>query len=470
MQRTGSKNKPLIEKDLDCLFVSPPARFSRYPYLGICSMAAVLRTRGISTDILDCAAWNLDENDAVSLIADARPRMIAISIMSLDLVRAYPIIQGLKHRHRDGIIVVGGSHLNADPEIIRDMGVTYGFRGECDFIFADFCEKILSQERPSLLPGMIVHRDGEIACEPPTIVDDLDSIPVPAYDLLPLDRYFSAATSGRPMAFNASRGCPFNCIFCSKLQKTSFRTLGVEAVVAQCGWLVNELKIGYIEFVDELFTLKKNRVLELCGLIVRNGLRFQWGCNARADVISEELVIAMKAAGCVKISFGVETGSERIRYLDHKRITNDQYVYAVNLCKKHGIQVMGFFIFGHPGETIEEMKMTAGFAKKLKTDMAYFHKMVPIPNSELFEAARAGGEIRPDHWTRYMLGSLRDPIYYPRGISPASVHRVYRRAWWQFYLSPRQIKRYFGLLLKWGYLMRSLALFIESVNSKRYQK
>jgi anaerobic magnesium-protoporphyrin IX monomethyl ester cyclase len=461
---------PLIESGLECLFVSPPAKFSRYPYLGICGMAAVLRNRGISADILDCAAWGLDEAAAVRLIAEARPRIVALSVMSLDLVSVYPIIRGLKREHPEGVIVIGGSHLNADPGIIRDMGVTYGFSGECDLVFADFCETVLGGGEPSSLPGLIVHGDGNTASEPPTIVEDLDALPPPAYDLLPLDRYFSAITAGRPMALNASRGCPFNCIFCSKLQKTRYRTLGVDNVVAQCGWLVNDLGVRYIEFVDELFTLKKDRVLELCRKLLRSGLQFQWGCNARADVISEDLVIAMKEAGCVKISFGVETGSERIRYLDNKRITNERYIEAVNLCKKRGIQVMGFFIFGHPGETIEEMRETVAFAGVLKTDMAYFHKMVPIPNSELFESARAAGEIRPDHWTRYMLGNLRDPIYYPQGISPEAEHRIYRSAWWRFYLSPRQIRRYLGLLLKWGYLIRSVKAFFGSVNSKRYQK
>ena len=464
------KSPLLVQNNLDCLLVSPPSKFSRYPYLGLCNIASVLRQRGIRVAILDCAAWKLTEIETVKLISAAKPMIIGISVMSLDLVHAYPIIQGLKTIYPQGIIVVGGSHINADPGIIQAMGVEYGFWGESDLVFADFCEQMIANRQPDSLPGLILHREGKVVTQAPTIIEDLDQLPDPAYDLVPLDKYFSINSSGRPMAMNTSRGCPYNCIFCSKLQKTAFRAQGINKTIHQINWLTEELRIDYIEFVDELFTLKKERVLQLCQAIIQEKIHISWGCNARADVIGEELVAAMRAAGCIKISLGVETGSERIRFLDHKKISNEQYFQAVRLCQKHKIKVMGFFIFGHPQESLAEMKETLSFSKKLQTDQAYFHKMIPIPNSELFEQAKENGQIASDLWTQYMLGKIEDPIYYPVGISAKTVHGIYRQAWWNFYLSKRQTKRYLGLFLHWTYLLRTIKLFVDTISAKRYHK
>jgi len=390
--------------------------------------------------------------------------------MSITLHSCYLLIQELKEHYPEGMIVVGGSHINADPDILVPMGVKYGFRGECDFVFAEFCKQTLDGKTPCDLDGLIVNENGNLTVNHPPIIEDLNALPMPAYDLLPLDKYFSPNTSMKTISIITSSGCPYNCTYCSKLTKIRYRSLDTKVILEQLDILINKYGAEWVEFVDEIFSLQKEKIMELCEGIKQRGLKFFWGVQTRADRIDDEMIKTMREAGCEKISFGVETGSERIRFLGHKNITNQQYKDAVKLCRKHKMKSLAHFIFGHHSETAAEMKETISFASELNTDIKTFNKMLPIPNSELFEKAKAEGTLKPDVWTSYMRGEISCPIYYPKGVTEKEVDKIYKTAWLKSNMSLKTIIRHLWMLLKPRILYKSVTAFLDETFGKRYER
>ncbi len=471
MKRVMITEKIEIKYGLDCLLINPPDDFSRYPYLGLCYIAGSLRNRGMTVEILDSVALGFKTGDVVNHILNKRPRIIGITVMSMTLPYCYSLIRHIQEKYPMSVIVVGGAHINADPNIIVDMNIRYGFRGECELVFPTFCESILKGEEPvRSIPGLIVNNNGVVCLNDPAFIEDLNTLPPPAYDLLPLNKYYSPSSSLKTISSITSRGCPYNCIFCSKLQQTKYRYLNTEKVLDQIDILINQMGIKRIEFVDEIFTLNKERVIELCHGIINRGYKFQWGCGTRADRIDEELLKIMKEAGCSKIGFGIESGVERVRFIDHKKITNEQINETIRLCQKYRIKSFGDYIFGHPTETLHEMKETLKYSLKLKTDIAYYAKMIPIPDSELFKIYTRSGVINSDIWKSYMLGKRPYPIYYPDTISKKSMDKIYKYAWIRFYLSPRRILQSINLLLNPRFLVKSVLAFYALATGKKYKK
>ncbi len=441
-----------MNNNLDCLLINPPDEFSRYPYLGLCYLCASLLEQGLKAEILDSAALGLPNKEIMEIISSKKPKIIGISIMSTTLRSAYQLIQLIQSNYPDGVIVVGGAHINADPEIIKVMGVTYGFRGDCEFVFPEFCKKILRNEEPKGLSGLIVNRKDTLKANKPAFIENLDLLPFPHYESLPLDKYFSLSSGLKTISTITSRGCPYRCIYCSKLQKAKIQYLSIENVVKQLELAIDRYNFQWIEFVDEIFTINRERTVEFCERIIESSLNFYWGCRTRADFIDDALLRLMKKAGCSKIYFGVESGSERIRFLDNKKISNEKYTEAVRLCHKNKIETMCYYIIGHPTETKEDIRKTIKFSLKLKSDLAYFFKMIPIPNSKLFEMASNSGQIAENIWTEYMLGKSQHPIYYPETVNKKTMDRLYRLAWIKFYLFTKRIL----YLLNFRFLYRSL--------------
>ena len=199
----------------------------------------------------------------------------------------------------------------------------------------------------------------------------------------------------------------------------------------------------------------------MCDAIIASGLVFDWGCETRADKIDEDQIIKMKEAGCKKITFGVESGNERIRNLTGKRISNETFMKAFALCRKHKLKTMANFIFGHPGETLEDMRETISFAVALKPFNVLFLRMVPLPDVEVYTQGVKSGEIEPDIWIRYMRGETDHPVYYPSSIRAADMDRIFSQAYLRFYLSPFAIKNYLPFIFDFDFMRRSLSIFFR---------
>lgn len=451
---------------LDCLLINPPDDPTRYPYLGILQIAGVLKDNKITVDVLDSSALGLSIEDVIREIIERKPMIIGITIMSMTLKSSYDLIREIKKLNLGITIVVGGAHVNAVPESVKDLDVEYGMHGECDFLFLDFVRILKNGEYPTQTDGLIINRDGEFIIGTPRIIQDLDSLPMPAYHLLNIDLYYSPSTSGRAISFITSRGCPYNCMFCSKLNKKRYRHMSADKIVSDIEYLITEFGIEWVEFVDEIFTLSEDNIRDLCIKILERKLNFSWGCGTRADLLDEELISLMKSAGCRKIGFGVETGVERIRELIHKKIPNKTYIDIIALCRKYGIITQTCFILGHPTETMDDMKKSIQFAKKIKSNFPRFGRMLPIPGSELFEMAKSKNEVSPDIWRQYMLGNSPLPVYTPAGVNSHKVDQLLKRSWF-IYISPSNLANNLFLFINFYYL-KVLIRTIRDYSFRKY--
>lgn len=452
---------------IDCLFINPRDLIGADAYIKLANLAGMLRTKNISAAIIEPAAANVTHAQIIHAISDDDPAIICLAAFPSTLRDAYITVNLIKSHYPTKIIVLEGYHVNADPTIIVDMGVKYGIRGDAEYSFLTFCEHVLNgQLPPDNLPGLVINNPDGLIINEPAVIRDIDALPLPAYDLLPIGKYYSASTNKTYMKFFTTRGCPYDCNFCASAPQMKYRWLSNENVIKQLDILVNKLGVEWIEFMDLTFTVSKKRTIEMCDAIIQSGLVFDWGCETRADKIDEELILKMKQAGCKKITFGVEAGNESVRFKTGKQITNEVFEKAFGLCRRHGIKTMANFIFGHPGETPANMQQTIDFARKLKPFNVLFLRMVPLPDVEIYSIGVKNGDIPTDIWVQYMKGEAEHPIYYPPNISKAQMDKLYKRAYLRFYLSPFAIKNYLPFVFDFGFMKKSLAVFWQMAFGK----
>ncbi len=452
---------------IDCLFINPRDLIGADAYIRLAQLASVLRVNSIKSEIIEPAASNIDHSQILDIIKSKQPSIICIGAFPSTLPDAYLTIGLIKKNFPEKILILEGYHVNADPSIIISLGIKYGIRGDCEYSFVQFCQHILKGESPPLnLPGLVTYDGGSLKVNDAAFIHDIDALPMPAYDMLPIGKYYSASTNKTYMKFFTTRGCPYDCNFCSSAPQMKYRWMSNENVISQLDVLVNKLQVQWVEFMDLTFTMSKKRTMELCEAIISSGISFDWGCETRADKIDEELVLKMKQAGCRKITFGVEAGSEKIRNQTGKRISNEVFKTAFDLCRKHGIKTMANFIFGHPNETAEDMKETIRFARELKPFNVLFLRMVPLPDVQVFTQGVKNGEVNPDVWIKYMKGETGHPVYYPVTIHKKEMDRLYNRAYLSFYLSAFAIKNYLPFVFDFGFMKKSLGIFFRMAFGK----
>ncbi|OPZ99005.1 MAG: coproporphyrinogen III oxidase [Bacteroidetes bacterium ADurb.Bin408] len=363
------------------------------------------------------------------------------------------MIQVLKRDYPQGLIVAGGPQITSNPEIIKVMDIPYGFRGDAEFVFAGFCKAVISGREPDVnASGLVVYKEGKLLVKEPAFIAHLDDLPMPAFSLYGTSIYTNIVFSKeKAFTFITSRGCPFDCMFCDKLFRTRYRHHSTAYVIEALQQLRN-MGIGTIDFVDESFTVNRERITDLCRAIIENKLDLSWGCWTRADLLDEELLITMKNAGLKRILLGVETGNEALRFSIRKKITNKMYTVVVEACRRLGIITECTFIFGHPGETPEQMRETIDFACALDPDFAFFYKLNVVPSSEIFERYKAEQNKDASLFEDYMLSKEPYPFYHPEGVDNALIDTMVNEAYNRFYVRPGKSQN----TRKHGYLANRL--------------
>lgn len=223
----------------------------------------------------------------------------------------------------------------------------------------------------------------------------LDDLPLPYHHLLPLDKYRMPMIKGPYTFIVTSRGCPAGCKYCIKhvSYQNSVRLRSPAKLIEEM-WRLHDLGIHHIHMYADLFTINRDQVVELCNLIIKEGLKLTWTCNSRVDYVDEEMLRLMGRAGCTLISWGIESGNEVILKKAHKGYKMEQAHRALRWAKQAGIKNWGYFIIGLPGETVETIKETMAVAKKLPLDIALFHVAAPYPGTPFFFEVVENGWFR----------------------------------------------------------------------------
>lgn len=405
---------------MSVLLLNPPAHQEgkpSIPPLGLGYIAAVLRENNINVDIID-----LDlEKDKFKRISDIiktlKPRIVGIGALTLQVENVYAIADIIKGISDSILVVIGGPHASSLPEqtLLEARGnIDIAVVGEGEYTFLD----IVNGKELKDIPGIVYRKDGTICKNgrrPP--ISDLDSLPLPARDMLPIEKYrgWGPLRNLPTTHLIASRGCPFECIFCS--EKAVFgkthRIRKPEKIVEEVQHLIDRYGVKEVAFYDDLFTLNKKQVLSICREIERRKIRIDWKTLSRVDTVDFEMLKAMKAAGCWMISYGFESGSQEILDAIRKRQTVEQCLHAAHLTQKAGIRIYGFFMIGNIGETKETICQTIQLARKLKPDYCQFTIVRPDPGSYLYNTYKQEIERANIPWREYYA--------FPRKVSKMPV-------------------------------------------------
>ncbi|MBN1593192.1 MAG: cobalamin-dependent protein [Candidatus Coatesbacteria bacterium] len=425
--------------------------------VNILSLAAHLLANDIETRIIDFEVESLTDDAFLDRVSDFGPDLVGFTCLSPTVVAANRLAGAIKSHLPETFIVAGGPHISAMPErALKEFeNFDAGVFGEGEHTLLEICGRV-DECKPPKLDGVagVAHRKGSefVIEEKRPLIGDLDTLAFPARHLLNLDLYRAGSTPGvgdtatNSTVLFTSRGCAEDCTFCaSKItfsRKLRFRS--AEHVLAEVKDCIENFGFDHFTIDDDTFTLNKARLTKI--LEGFSELRVSWDCDTRVNAVDEEMLQDMKAAGCKKVAFGIESGSERIRALIKKRTTQEQIIRAFDAAKRAGLVTQAFFIIGsHPSETLDEVKMTLKLAKRVAPDFIIVNVVTPFPGTELYEMMQAGGYMpetldwekfdcthtqpswRTEHFSSDELVRLQRWFYLRYSFSPSFMLATLRR-------------------------------------------
>ena len=421
------------------LFIQPPPREIRkedivVPPLGIAYLAAVLEKNGHTVGIIDGFAEQLSFPDLEDRIGQFSPDLVGITGMTPVIDSAFKTVKAA--RRHTGHIVMGGPHISVYGQKIFEQApeVDYAVQGEGELGISMLVAALDAGRDISAVPGLITR---DVLNVPAAFIADLDSLPLPARHLLPNDKYTYLLARGRVTTVFSSRGCPYQCIFCDKaVFGSQWRARSAENVLAELEHVVRELKVKSVVFYDDLFTVKKERVIEICRGILDRKLAIEWKCEGRVNIIDEESLSWMKQAGCSMIAYGIESGNQKgLDYLK-KGTTIEQVRRAFELTRRAGIRPMAYFMLGIPVETYDEEIATIEFAKEIKAAYAQFSVLSPTPGTKLYDDVVKRGWYREVEAMNPLDKETKRPAILNENWDEDSLKRILKEAHKRFYLRP----------------------------------
>jgi len=404
--------------------------------------------RGVDVDIIDAEGLELTYEQIYEKVDAFSPDIIGITCPTPVYYIVQQICSDLKRKDKDVKIVIGGPHVTALPkESLTETECDIVVIGEGELTFLDIVSRLKDGKNLHSVPGIAYKENGDVYVNKRReLINDLDMLPFPAKDLLPLSRYYLPPTkrikSERATNMITSRGCPFSCNFCmaKTIWTSKTRLRSVKNVIEEIRLNVDVYGLTEFSFHDELFTFRRDRVIELCQSILKEGLDITWVCQARAGSVDLEMLKLMKRAGCGKIAFGFESGSDRMLKLMNKKETIENAVESVSLCKKAGIGVEGAFILGYPGEDLKSINDSIEFALKLDCETVAWFIAIPYPGTRLYHEAIEKGYLKERiNWMEFApVSNLESPMIIPN-FTPEELMKWKKRAYRKYYLRPKYV-------------------------------
>jgi anaerobic magnesium-protoporphyrin IX monomethyl ester cyclase len=459
---------------LNITLVNPP-QFTRYPQppLGLALIAAILEKAGYPVTLLDANALELAPEDIPARVAGAD--IIGLTAMTPTISTAIKIARHLKQAGPDRKIIMGGAHATMLPgeTMASCPEIDVIVRGEGDETIGEVMQALEGQRPLDSVAGITYRAEGKITATADRASRvDMDSLPFPSYHLLPRQKYRPHPPHGMSLPFAAmvtSRGCPYHCAYCSKpVFGSKFRAQGPERVVAELNYLQKQFGVREIAFYDDSFTLDKKRVHAICDRIIDSGLKIAWTCETRVNLVDKELLKHMKQAGCYAVAYGIESAVPEIISVLHKDTTLAQVEEAVRDSREAGLQVIGYFMLGSPGETEETIRRTIDFAGKLKVDFAQFSVTTPFPGTELYDIylQNRRESISWDSFVYAGTDNPTTPVFESDRLSREDLKNWLRRAYRDFYLRPAYLWQRLHRCTSWPEIrmnIKGLGMLLKSV-------
>jgi len=431
------------EKEL--LLVYPRLRYpSGDVPLGVLYLASAVRKKlSITPDILDLSFSPNPFEELKRRLSENNYQWVGISAMVTMAKAAREVAQVVKNIQPRAKVVLGGPHPTTLPEKCSEGPFDVLALGESE----DTLAELVSKNSGDGVAGVWFKKNGEWVKNPLRApISDLDQIAFPAFDLIELSRYmrlwFQLDTIGKPVAGTsvlATRGCPYQCSFCQPTLERLFgkklRKRSPENIVSELAWLKDRFKIQGMVFLDDTLIVDRDWSKELAQKMVAAKLDLVFGCNMRAELVEQELLLALKEAGLRKIYLGIESCTDRVRNeVLNKKISKEQIESAVAVAKKIGLKVQGYFMIGAPGESKSEVKATIGFGRRLNLDDLTINITTPLPGTYLYQkylGEIAVAEEKFDYYRRY--------AFKPGDLSQSWLRRSQVLGYLAFYLRPGKI-------------------------------
>jgi len=423
--------------------------------LGIAYLAGTLEKKMIPVTIIDSPAENMSVEDVTQAIKNSSFTLVGISLLTPCFEVVKTLCSHIKNQLPGLPIILGGPHCTALPERtleeIPSADIICFGEGE-NTIKEIAMDKSLGNL--SAIKG-ICYRDksGKILkTDPRPYIKKIDEIPMPARHLLPMKKYRMTASRAAKDAYCptiiVARGCPFNCSYCSHSFGRKIRFHSIERILTEIQALIRDYKITQLNIEADTLTANKKFITSLCYALIETGIakKITWTCESRVDTVTDDVLQLMKRAGCWQISYGIETGSQRLLDMINKSITREQIEKTVMATHKAKISVRGFFMLGLPSETELESLETIKFAIKLNPQWAQFTITIPYPGTPMFQELDKKGFIQNHNWSNYNTwsGWKKDAKipFVTTGRTIDELLSIQKMALRKFYLRPQVFMRF----------------------------
>lgn len=423
-----------------------------YPPLGLTYIKSPLKAAGYDVRVLDAEASGLTLDAIIQYVAEYKPDIVGIQVVSPLWETVKMIGAAIRARFSNIILVAGGPHitLTANESMREAPQFDYAVLSESEGSMLELVEAITRGESGDVakVAGVLFRKgDQLVTTAPRTLRPDIDNLIFPDRSDLDHSKYlFSVPGKGirRFTTIITSRGCPYSCTFCTEPlmygRTTRFRS--AQNVVDEVQDFHDKHNINHFIFVDDTLTMRKERILEMCDLLIERKLDITFEGWTHVNTVSPDLLEAMHAAGLRRLSFGIESGNEEVLASLKKNSTLPRIRDAYRWAKKAGIETRGSVILGLPGDTKASVQETIDFVVSLKEcDHAYFNIAMPYPGTEIRDVALKGEKgvrlLTEDYSDLRRQG--QKVVMEVNDLDTVTLLRMQRQAYLRFWLTPRRI-------------------------------
>ncbi len=444
--------------------------------MGILYIATVLKENGIDVAVMDSDIDGSTIKEMVDSILSENPDLVGFSIMTPQLMSALEASEMLKKLRPSLPIVLGGGHISSTHDDTFTFADCFDFAiyGEGEMTMLEVVNKMKQGSLPDCLSGIpgVIYRDsnGKVHTNSArSWIMDVDTLPPIDYTLLDITKYRIPTMTGRfVVAMLSSRGCPYKCTFCDAPTTTGqkIRFHSIERAVKDIKYNYDNFGVRNFTFRDSTFTARRSWVVEFCEAVIKSGMKINWRCGTRVNLVDDELLKLMKRAGCHIINFGVESGHPQILKNMKKEVEIDQIYKAHELTSKYGIRTYATFVIGSPGETDETMEATLKVALGIRASLAMFFVAIAYPGTAMYEKSVEEGIVEPRWWAKQTWDSSRHSAFEKRWGWTADAGAIknpgldaeawQKRATRAFYMRPRFVWDTLIFTLKNPYFLKHL--------------
>lgn len=368
--------------------------------IGPLMIASIVRQAGYDAKFYDYQTFKVTEGKIspdvfYQFLKQADTEIVALGAMSGNMPTILPAIKRYKEDYPDKKIILGGPGATDTPlEIMKSCPIDFIVYGEGEFTTVDLLKAIETGADFSKVRGIWYRsKEGIVRTEPRERITDLDSLPYPAYDLINFDDYDNG------LHIMTSRGCPYNCKFCSThtIWGHQVTERSIESIVEEIETIKE--RITWITFCDDNLALKPDRQLKLCRMLREKNIKLPWMTYGRINLMTEELVKEMVAAGCEEIFFGIESGSQRILNILEKKIDLEHSRNIIKMTAKHVLQVNTSYIWGYPFENVDDLVDTllaVGMDEQIENVVPHLYLLGPFVNTPIYKEYHQSLKFSPD--------------------------------------------------------------------------